>query len=194
MNGLCKWFTLSIFGRFLHKNSSGFRPRHIGDKLIEQSYVEHLPEPWDEEGPWTAASLLRDAGPQGKRRFFKIDIWHVVHMGVAKDFISSAMCLLQSLMDGSSVDSRFQQMSGLYTDWCKANRKIRYISKLTKDTFGGCGKRDEPHGSWNKAALSSTLMQFTEYLCGLYDEQCQRDERLRFVVPCLFLIQNITYV
>ena len=152
--------------------------------MIEQSYVEHLPEPWEEESAFTT-SLLHETAPQGKSRFWKVDIWHVVHMGVAKDFVSSAMCFLQKLMPGRNIDMRFQHMTALYKEYCTANKKTRYVSKLTKDTFGGCGKNDEPTGGWNKAALSTTLLQFTQYLCEMFHEQCQMDETLRFVAPCL---------
>ena len=76
-------------------------------------------------------------------------------------------------------------MTALYKEYCTANKKTRYVSKLTKDTFGGCGKNDEPTGGWNKAALSTTLLQFTQYLCEMFHEQCQMDETLRFVAPCL---------
>lgn len=157
--------------------------RQKAETRIAQSYVEHLPEPWESESPFTQ-QLLHLNGPQGAARFHKIDIWHTIHMGVAKDFISSAMCFIQGLMEGSNIDLRFQFMTQLYKDWCKKNCKTRYLSKLTKDTFGGCGKRDEPSASWNKAALSTTLLQFTQYLCcELYHDECQRDEHLRFVAP-----------
>ena len=165
-----------------HENISNTgQPRKIGERLISQSYEEVLPEPWDEESPWTQ-NLMTETGLQGKARFFKVDIWHVVHMGVAKDFISSALCLVQVLLDGSNVDCRFQHMTTLYKDWCKKNKKTKYLTKLTKDTVGGCGKRDEPAAGWNKAAVSTTLMEFTDYLCDLYREQCEQDERLRMVV------------
>ena len=161
--------------------SNTSQPRQIGERLISQSYEESLPEPWDEESPWTQ-NLMTETGVQGKPRFFKVDIWHVVHMGVAKDFLSSALCLLQVILDGTNVDCRFQHMTTLYKDWCKKNRKTKYLTKLTKDTVGGCGKRDEPVAGWNKAAVSTTLMGFTEYLCDLYKEQCEHDERLHMVV------------
>ena len=161
--------------------------RSKGEQLIHQSYIELLPEPWSEESIFTQR-LLHQTGPQGKSRFFKIDIWHVVHMGVAKDFISSAMCYLQTLMEGSNIDSRFEYMTMLYKEFCASNKKIRYISKLSKDTFGGCGKRDEPSGGWNKAALSTTLMQFLAHLCTLYHDQCQMDEELRFVASCIHIV------
>ena len=67
-----------------HENISNTgQPRKIGERLISQSYEEVLPEPWDEESPWTQ-NLMTETGLQGKARFFKVDIWHVVHMGVAK--------------------------------------------------------------------------------------------------------------
>ena len=151
--------------------------------MIDQSYKENLPVPWVEESAWTTM-LMCESGPQGKARFFKPDLWHTVHMGIAKDFIASSLCLLQVFMDGSNVDLRFEHMTTLYREFCRQNKKTRYISKITKDTVGGAGKRDEPTGGWNKAALSTTLLQFTQYLCeDPYREQCQMDDRLRYVVP-----------
>lgn len=115
-----------------HENISNTgQPRKIGERLISQSYEEVLPEPWDEESPWTQ-NLMTETGLQGKARFFKVDIWHVVHMGVAKDFISSALCLVQVLLDGSNVDCRFQHMTTLYKDWCKKKQEDQVLDQTDK--------------------------------------------------------------
>ena len=153
--------------------------------MIKESYEVELEPPWDEESAWSAASLLRDGGPQGKARFFKVDIWHSVHMGQGKDLVASGFCLLQKLMPGTNVDVRFEGISQLYLAWCAEWHKTKYINKITKDLVGGAGKRDEPHGAWNKASLTTTLLEFMEFFCEQHAEDCQPDQRLRFVVPCI---------
>ena len=158
------------------------KPRQSGERLIRQSYEEDLPAPWLEENGFTQL-LLQQTAPCGKARFYKVDVWHVVQLGVAKDFVSSSMCLLQELLEGGNIDLRFQQMTVMYKAFCSSNRMTPYVTKLSKDTFGGCGKRDEPTGSWNKAAMSVTMMRFTEHMCHELHEQCQQDERLRMVAP-----------
>ena len=96
--------------------------------------------------------------------FFRPDIWHNVQMGVGMDFASSAMVMLVRLIPASNIDVRFAVLSNEYPLGCPDNKKTKYISKLDKHPVGGAGRRDEPYGTWNKAALTVTILEFLEHV------------------------------
>ena len=125
--------------------------------------------------------IYQDRGVNGLARFYKPDIWHNIQMGVGKDFSASAICLLVQLLPGSNVDIRFENFSSMYMSWCKQHKKTKYLTKIDKHTVGGCGKRDEPGASWNKAAVTVNMLEFINHFCMVYDAQCNGEERLRFI-------------
>ena len=96
---------------------------------------------WNPHGP---SSPYQDTAVNGKSRFYKVDIWHTVQLGVGKDFAASAMCLLVRDICASNIDDRFQILSEKYLAWCKQFQKTKYVTKLDKKMVGGAGLRDEP--------------------------------------------------
>ena len=139
-------------------------------------------------------SQNRGQRPQcGSKRFIKIEasmVWHDftsqtsgnnIQMGVGKDFSASAICLLVQLLPGSNIDVRFEALSSMYKSWCKQHKKVKYLTKIDKHTVGGCGKRDEPGASWNKAAVTVNMLEFIGDFCKVHEEKCNEDQRLRFI-------------
>ena len=156
--------------------------RNWGERLIRQSFLEEHALPWSSESLWTQI-LMQDESVNGKPSFYRPDIWHVVQMGVGKDFASAAMVLLVRVLPATNVDDRFALLSDMYLRWCREFKKTRYISKIDKRFVGGAGLRDEPHGAWNKAALTVTILEFLQYFCEQHKEVLMEhtDVRLRYV-------------
>ena len=156
--------------------------RNWGERLIRQSFLEEHALPWSSESLWTQI-LMQDESVNGKPRFYRPDIWHVVQMGVGKDFASAAMVLLVRVLPATNVDDRFALLSDMYLRWCREFKKTRYIRKIDKRFVGGAGLRDEPHGAWNKAALTVTILEFLQYFCEQHKEVLMEhtDVRLRYV-------------
>ena len=152
--------------------------------MIRSSFEEEIPLPWTETPVWTER-IFQNRAINGLPRFYKSDIWHNTQMGLCKDFAASSITLLVQLLPGSNIDLRFQYLSAMHCTWCSKSKKTKYVSKLDKHTFGGCGKRDEPTASWNKAALTVTMLQFIEFLCGQYQKECDQDQRLRFIASAV---------
>ena len=152
-----------------------------GENLIRRSYQQEIPVPWTEESAWTQYPL-QNLATNGRARFFKIDIWHTVQMGVGKDMAASALCLLANAVNLRSIDQRFEVISQEYLSWCRDFKKIKYVNKLDKRTVGGGGKRDEPSASWNKGALTVTIMEFLEFYFEKHQNELlgNEDIRLRF--------------
>lgn len=108
--------------------------------MIRASYVDAIPEPWSRESPWTQYTL-QDLAVNGKSRFYKPDIWHNVNLGVGKDFVSAAMCLLVRDLEGPNINEKFDILSKKYLQWCRVFHKTKYVTKLDKKWWGGqaCG-------------------------------------------------------
>ena len=154
--------------------------RKAAETIILQSRKEPIPEPWTETPVWIE-KIYQDRGINGLARFYKPDIWHNIQMGVGKDFSASAICLLVQLLPGSNIDVRFEALSSMYKSWCKQHKKVKYLTKIDKHTVGGCGKRDEPGASWNKAAVTVNMLEFIGDFCKVHEEKCNEDQRLRFI-------------
>ena len=118
--------------------------------------------------PWaTTPQLLRHLPHNAAfpASYFKIDIWHTVHMGIGKSFISSAMTLALELFRARGVVEQLEQMTASYHHWCRQNKVSPYITKITKDTLKWKKKADEPAGAWNKGSLTTQLCSWFEAFC-----------------------------
>lgn len=93
---------------------------------------------------------------------FKFDIFHVFHLGVAKNFLGSFLALLSVREDGGSIDQRFEQLSAKYVTWCVANRKTPHMRRITKEHLNWVSTTHYPTGSWHKGDLSTNLMHWVQ--------------------------------
>lgn len=157
-------------------------PRNAAKQAMSEAWSQELPVPWHRESPLTQL-LLVDGSCNGKNRFFKIDTWHNLHLGIGKSWVSSCILLLSDILPGGRLDARIAAMSQLYLTFCRDNHLDKLIKKLDKSLFGGGSA--EPVGSWSKAALTSNLMQFVEHFCSQHADQVQANETLRYCVTRL---------
>lgn len=154
--------------------------RKTSRQLIRRARLFGSPLPWSEEPPWT--QLLHDEAPGGLQRFHKIDVWHSFHMGIGKSWLASCVSLLQYVTRESSVDKRVAVLNDDFLDFCTEHKKVKYLKKLEPHTFNLKGT--EPAGSWNKAHVTATLMEWMESYCQKNEAVCAAHEDLRFVVSC----------
>lgn len=63
--------------------------------------------------------------------------------------------------------------------------KVRH--EIGQKMVGGAGMRDEPHGTWNKAALTVTLLEFLLYYCEENKEVLlsKNDQRFQYTLYAL---------
>lgn len=163
--------------------------RNVARGLIRHARVFETPAPWDTTPPWT--QLLHDESVGGEQRFHRIDIWHTFHMGFGKNWISCCVARIQYLTLGTSVDKRVEILNQDFQDYCTANKKTKYISKLEPSTFGL--KFAEPSGSWNKAHVTATLMGWLESFLGKYPTECENDEEIRFIVASKYFLNTFLW-
>lgn len=132
--------------------------------------------------------LLVDSSFNGKARFFKVDTWHNLHLGVGKSWISSCILMLSNILPGGRLDARIAVMSQQYLNFCRDNHLNKLVQKLDKSLFGGGSA--EPVGSWSKAAFTSNLMLFVEHFCNQHAREVQSDETLRSCVTRLNWVRD----
>ena len=104
--------------------------------MIRASYVDAIPEPWSRESPWTQYTL-QDLAVNGKSRFYKPDIWHNVNLGVGKDFVSAAMCLLVRDLEGPNINEKFDILSKKYLQWCRVFPQNKVRHEIGQKNGGG---------------------------------------------------------
>ncbi|CAK9083419.1 unnamed protein product, partial [Durusdinium trenchii] len=142
----------------------------MAKRSIDEAHAHEIAAPWNKESNFTKALPL-DGGPNARARFHRPDIWHCIHLGVGKAFISSAFTVLQQAIPGSNVDIRFQSISEEYRVFCRARKLTPFLTKLDKFTFNAFGPMEEPAGSWNKASVTSTLGLFLEHCCEVFGDE-----------------------
>ena len=153
--------------------------RKDAERAIQESHTRDLPEPWQWESPLTEM-LMVDGSPNGKSRFFKIDTWHNLHLGIGKSWIASCILLLQAILPGGRLEERMATLSDKYSAFCREKKLPKLVTKLDKFLFGGGSI--EPIGSWSKAALTSNLMLFVENFCDEYWDEVHADNVLHCCV------------
>ena len=153
---------------------------------MDRSHTEENPAPWGRE-PALTRRLLHNGISNGKCLFFCFDIWHSIHLGIGKSWVSSGIMLLQAIIPGGSVDDRIAEIGRGYRLYCKEHHIDPIIKKVDIFTFGGRGNV-ERNGAWNKAAITSNFMRFLEDYCDQHDDLIQGDERLKIFVSYLHVV------
>ena len=156
--------------------------RKVAEDAMKDSHCVELPPAWEMESPMTKRLLL-DGSINQRARFWRLDTWHCLHLGIGKCWIASAMTMLQVLVPERHMDKRYAVLSSLYRDFCKKNKIPPIIKKFDKFSFGFASS--EPNGTWNKAAVTSNLMLFLEDFCEQNAEKVMAHERFRYIVSCM---------
>ena len=117
--------------------------------------------PWDTEPTMLRGQLLEPGKPSF---FFRLDLWHCFHCGVARVWLASAFIVLCNLgvIVGGSVDARFRSLTESYREFCARHRFAMHIQEFTRDNLGFDSEASWPVGKWNKGAASTHMMLFLE--------------------------------
>ena len=123
-----------------------------------------------QERPWRNRPAILEGAmvqPEAPEEYFRLDIWHNFHMGVAKTWLASSFIVFcnMNLILGASVLEKFDNLTSQYRDFCHAKRLAMHIQGFTRDTLGISSDNSFPAGHWNKGAASTNLMLFLQFLC-----------------------------
>ena len=76
--------------------------------------------------------------------FWKFDVFHCWHLGVAKQFLGSILAILSTLQAASGVDERFSLLTQHFLEWCRLKKKTpsketyKRVDQLANDWFVSC--------------------------------------------------------
>ena len=135
-------------------------------------------EEFGEQAPWIATSAEQNPIPwtteptifrsimcaTDKPTFLKVDLFHVLQMGVYKDFVAGALCLLLPCFGKSSQDANLASMNSKLKEFLQITKQRLHCQKLTLGLIGADTPKVFASGGWSKGADSTTLMSFTEWL------------------------------
>ncbi|CAL1165836.1 unnamed protein product, partial [Cladocopium goreaui] len=115
--------------------------------------------------------------------FFKTDIWHNLHLGIAKHFTASAFVSLLEILplNGASMDDKIRWLDECYKDYCARKRVSPHVEEIGRDTLSWPQASSCPVGSWNKGSASTHFMKFLEDLCLQNAAECAGDPLLQAI-------------
>ena len=95
-------------------------------------------------------------------RLFHFDLFHCFHLGLAKNYLGSMIALLSQREPGTSIDTRFEQLTAKYLGWCCTNGRPAHVQRLTKEMINWVSTTVYPTGGWHKGDLSTSLLLWVE--------------------------------
>ena len=112
--------------------------------------------------PWSATPGILKCLPHDRVHpgsHFKADLWHCIHLGIGKSFISSTVHLALDLVPASNNDERFEWLTDHYVRWCRSVQTCTYVSKISAYLISYNDARGAS-GNWSKGSLTRNLMRW----------------------------------
>lgn len=140
--------------------------------------------PWEGELP----NILRGVPVTGPEqvRFFVTDLWHNLHMGLAKHFLAcSFVCIIESNLEGmppGSVENKFTWLTSIYRSYFQSKNTSPFVNEISRDTLNFPASTASPIGKWSKGAASTEMMMFLDFFGRNYIENKSDDELLCAIV------------
>lgn len=144
--------------------------------------------------PWSSRPALLEGLPvcPGKEpSFFQTDIWHNIHLGIAKHWIAGGfVCLVERFgaiptIGGNGVEAKFTWMTRDFGSFCKTRRISPHSKEISRASLNWPSSRICPIGAWSKGSMSTHLLLYLEDLCTRFVVGKTDDEVLLAVVPWL---------
>ena len=133
--------------------------------------------PWDVIPPWFDHV---PHVPSDKGSFFKLDVLHIYHLGIGRDFGASALTCLLGLFEGSIPD-KLASMNLQLKRFLKATRKQVHFKLLTRDLLGYTSESVYPSGHWNKAFDTPVLLDFAHWLLQQHEDEMNASRELMII-------------
>ena len=117
--------------------------------------------------PWHCMPLFFDDVPHvvhDKGAFFKLDVLHIYHLGIGRDFVGSALTMALTTFYETSVEVALKEMNQELKQFLKASGKQVHFKTITRDVLGFTSEGVYPAGHWSKAMDTPVLMEFTSWI------------------------------
>ncbi|CAE7029550.1 unnamed protein product [Symbiodinium sp. CCMP2592] len=121
----------------------------------------HNPPPWDAVPPFFdhVAHVVED-----KASFFTLDVLHIYHLGVGRDFGASALVVALGLYGRGSVPEALDDLNADLRRFLKSSGKSVHFRSLTRDLLGFSSETTFPVGHWSKAMDTPILVAFAAWV------------------------------
>ena len=106
--------------------------------------------------------------PNEKASFFKVDVWHCLHLGVSKHWCASSFVSLIERMNKfgkGSVEAAFQHLTDDFADFCKRKRMKAYMADISRESMSFPTNGTCPVGKWSKGLVATQYMLFLQDFC-----------------------------
>ena len=115
--------------------------------------------------------------------FFKLDLFHILLIGVYKDFLGSALVECLALFDASNMEERANQMNASLQVFLQEpeGKKLKLHANALNLTLMGYSASDFACGSWSKAQDSVVLMRFLVWLCDVHQNKFNGSRSLMII-------------
>ena len=124
------------------------------------------------ELPWTTIAPFLDHVPhvlEDKGAFFKLDLLHIYHLGIGRDFAASSLVVVLDLVYEGSIPEKLASMNVDLKQYLKSAKKQVHFKLLTRDILGYDSDKSFPAGHWNKAFDTPVLIEFTGWVLRRYN-------------------------
>ncbi|CAE7621207.1 unnamed protein product [Symbiodinium sp. CCMP2456] len=98
--------------------------------------------------------------PGQEEGLLRFDFFHAFHLGVGKHFLGSSLALWSTHFPGGNVDLRVEALEAAFFSWCRANKEVPVITRLTKETLQWPSTLDFPAASWFKGGVTTVMFKF----------------------------------
>ena len=143
---------------------------------------------------WNALPTIVHGLPWGQEdliRMFCTDIWHNVHLGLAKHFVGSAcVSIIECASElpecpQGSVEVKFRWLTSLYQRHFRAMKVAPYIAEISRDSMQWPMSSKCPCGKWSKGLAGTQLMQFLGAFSAKYIDGRTTNPLLLSIAPLL---------
>lgn len=134
----------------------------FGAEFPTWSITEALEKPYVVPSPLLRVPFLKEDADDGDLSFWQFDLFHNIHLGMGKNFISSAVCICIELLDGS-LERAFQSLTLDFQQYCRSNHESPYHKKLSPSLFGvDSGFNQTPEAGWSKGDFTRLVLKWFE--------------------------------
>ena len=134
--------------------------------------------------PWNRCPMFFEPTPHVRAdpgSFFKLDVLHIYHLGMGRDFAGSSLVSLLDLYGANSVEAAIEAMNADLKAFLQASRKQLHFKQLTRDLLGYASARAFPTGHWAKAMDTPVMVEFVLWRLARDARQVSEDRLLQII-------------
>ena len=115
-----------------------------------------------------------------KPSFLKLDLLHIYHLGIGRDYAGSSLTLALGLYE-TSIPEALDAMNAELKTFLQQTRKQVHFKVLTRDLLGYTSEKVYPTGHWSKAMDTPVLMDFIRWLLLQHHEALEASRKFKIV-------------